>query len=123
MVTVPLTRVVTGMVKLGLVITAHRSVSLVTLTDQKQSQQAFSEAFHSWSGVSHRTGSLPPPSLLISAPLQKCAIFLWRVFELTATGPGMVMLGYSLLSSAPPLAAAQPSAAGRCRLMIGASVQ
>ena len=29
----------------------------------------------------------PPPSLMpISAPLQKCAIFLWRVFELTATG-------------------------------------
>ena len=117
------------MVKLGLVITAHRSVSLVTLTDQKQSQQAFSEAFHSAAGLSHRTGSLPPPSLLISAPLQKCAIFLWRVFELTATGPGMlvlvcsVMLGCSLLSSAPPMAAAQPSAAGRCRQMIGVSVQ
>ena len=68
-------------------------------------------------------GSLPPPSLLIFAPLQKCAIFLWRVFELTATGPGMVMLGCSLLSTSPPMAAAQPSAAGRCRLMIGVSVQ
>lgn len=70
----PITRVVTGMVKLLLLITLPpvRSVSLVTLTDQKQSQQAFSEAFHSAAGLSHRTGASPLPHANLRTVAKVC---------------------------------------------------
>lgn len=56
---------------------AHRPKTVTTSFQRGFPLRRWTESPH-W--------SLPPPSLPISAPLQKCAIFLWRVFELTATG-------------------------------------
>ena len=78
--------VVTGMVKLGLVITTESAPGLLLRSWPKTVTTSFQRGFPLRRGSEslHRE---PPPSLMpISALLQKCAIFLWRVFELTATG-------------------------------------
>ena len=110
---VHITRVVTGMVKLGLVITtpsplrvscyAHRPK---TVTTSFQQQRGFPRRHQRESP--HRE---PPPSSLspISAPLQKCAIFLWRVFERPLSNVGVGLLGDAPVLSSDK-AAAQGSA-------------